>query len=236
MSLCPQTLLNVINGIYYYQFIDCSNPSSSFTCQTDHPLTCGCDPGNTDCTSGSIPGPTGPGGSTSLSALSTTRELIVSELTTSKNSKSAKNRKKANVPDDGDAHLVHASVATVGLAAPLKAEAPWSFARASFDPAFEGDAAYHVVTIGGTKRFIRVVQAAIKPNPSLFHLSFDGTAPRLHPLPEVNLRIGQETLLPDGVKPRPMTVQGTTYGPCYQRLARSGAKANRTVFHVLLKG
>jgi hypothetical protein len=224
MSVCPISLLNVTNGVFYYQCVDCDNPMSTSSASADHPLTCGCDGGNTDC----FAAPGGPG-----IGLPHARALAPVKKKAAKNS--AKKAAQAAAPGN-DFHDVRPSIASYGLASALPADYRWLFSGASYNSKFDGEDAFHVATVNGQQRYIRVVHATIRPPSSLLHLSFDGKSPRLHHLPELELRIGQETDLPDGAKPRPMVVAGLTAGgPFYVKLKRSGAPADSAVFHVLLK-
>jgi hypothetical protein len=223
MSVCPIVLLNVSNGIYYYQCVDCdTNATSSMT--SDQPLECGCDSSNSDCVSAGPPGPgIGPPGR--MAAGPRPRAAKV---------KSAASRLSGVSASDG--HLILDRVAKDGLASALPATYSWLFAKASIDSRFSGEDAYHVLEIGGRPRYVRVVHAVITPPSGLYHVTFREKVPRIHALPELELRVGQETDLPDGVKPRAMTtIPMTTPGRLYIQVKRSGARADPTVFHVLLK-
>lgn len=225
MAICPVLLLNQINGIFYYSCVNCDEPGPPLTCSADHLLQCGCSGTNADCFA--PPGTSLPGGGLAPHAMG---------LTAAKKAKAKPKAKGKGKPFSLDGHVVHRKLAAAGLAVNLPAEHPWQFPNASFNPVFEGEGSYHVVNVGGKDRYIRVVNAAVKPPSSLYHLTFRDGTPRLDPLPEVDLRVGQETDLPDGVKPRPMVAAGLiTAGNLHVRLQRSGTKADTTVFHVVLK-
>jgi hypothetical protein len=216
---CPLYLINVVNGVYYYEWVDCTDTSNQTTGACNQPVTCGCDSGNGDC-SPFAPGPP-PNAPVKRSA-----------RTKAGTGPKAGGRKKA-VADDP---FIVKALDTSGLAAALPAGVPWTFGNATVNPDFDGDNAYHVVQLDGQARYVRVIKATIKPPANLFVASFKGKTPRLAPLAPVDLRVGQEAELPAGVKPRPMVPAGPTGdGPYYVRLRRSGPKADPTVFHVLLK-
>jgi hypothetical protein len=148
--------------------------------------------------------------------------------------KPAATKKASPAPDEN--HFVHDSVASAGLYDVLPAGFRWVFSRAAHNPTFEGEDAYHVVTVHGKPRYIRVIHATITPPPGLVYFKMDGSTPKIQALSPVDVRFGQETLLPDGVKPRPMVAAGPAPGgQFYLRLKRSGTRADPTVFHVLLK-
>ena len=236
--ICPISLLSADNGTYYWNAEDCSS-TSGVTMTSDHPLQCGCDPTNPDCQSHVFDPGTGGGGFGPMSPIGRAPSMLVARMSPGADKPRRKSAPKAKVKDKylGDhQHLVHIGVATRGLKALLPADHEWQFSRATIDPAFEGENAYHVVKIDGRDRYIRVIRATIKPPPNLYHLRFIGKVPRLDPLCEVELRIGQETELPRGVKPKPMLIAAPDRsGPCYHQLTRSGPKVDPAVFHVLLK-
>jgi hypothetical protein len=216
---CPLYLINVINGVYYYEWVDCSDTSNQTSGASNQPLSCGCDSSNGDC-SAFAPGPP-PSAPAKRSARTKagTRSKAVA-------------RKQATPADPFILKVLGKS----GLAAALPVGAPWTFGNATVNADFEGDNAYHVVQVDGKPRYVRVVKATIKPPANLFIASFKGKTPTLVPLAQVDLCVGQETELPAGVKPRTMVPAGPSNdGPYYMRLKRSGPKADPTVFHVLLK-
>jgi hypothetical protein len=226
MSTCPISLLNVTNGVYYYQCVDCDNPLNASVEQSDHALNCGCDAGNSDCTAD------GGGG------IGQTHHAVAAKVKPAKaKAKAAKKAARAEpVAPHGELHIVRQELAWNGLASALPADYAWQFSGATYDPDYEGANAYHVVMVDGRPRYIRVVRATITPPASLVHVSLDGKTPRLTHLPQVEVKFGQETEMPPKVKPRTMEIAGLTAGgPCYLKLKRAGARVDAPVFHVLLK-
>ena len=111
----------------------------------------------------------------------------------------------------------------------------WPIPSAEIDPEFAGEKSFHVLKIGGTDRYIRVLKARIPSPKNLLHVLFQGKKKVVSPIPEFELSIGQETDSPPGLTPLKLTVVGTMKaGTYYVQAKRGGAKANPTVFHILL--
>ncbi len=218
MAICPSLLISVIDGVYTYQCIDCSSSETS-TRQSDHPLQGGCETTNADCLVLSTGGGGGVGGfGFAIAAPIMPKSPPVSVSAT------------------GYAvHRVDAGLISKGVAAKLPANFVWPLPSAEIDPEFAGEKAFHVLKIGGTDHYIRVLKARIPSPKNLLHVLFQGKKKVVSPIPEFELSIGQETDLPSGVTPLRLTLVGKMKaGTFYVQAKRGGAKGNSTVFHILL--
>lgn len=248
---CPILLLNIVNTIYYYQATDCSVPGSSYSLTTAAPLQCGCSISNPDCSGAAMPMPMPtptppptppmppapgsglgpmPGMPGGISMKTSTGSVkTVGMAPTSKTAK--------RVPEPED-HIVHPKLAAAGIGTKLAHDVEWRFPSAWVNPMFDGEEAFHVVKIDGKDRIVRVIHAVISAPKNLYQLSTDGHTARIDPLPNVKLCVGQEAHLPNGLDPKKlirMEVVGKRKAGSYHvRLKRSGAKADPTVFHVIL--
>ena len=221
MPTCPVMLLNYTNGIYTYQTLDACTEMTSIR-YSDTQLQLGCDQGNPDC-EGTWPCPD--------------EALVVPKPTRrSRKTAAASPRGLASKVADSGNQTVDPLLVSNGLPAILPASFVWKLPNATLDPTYQGEDAYHVVRVKGKDRFVHVVHAVTKPSPSFFVVTWRGKTPRLSAISAQEISLGQEAELPQGVKPRPMTIVETpSPGGQYHRTKRSGAGADPTVFHVLLK-
>ena len=202
MPTCPITLLNVVNGVYYYQCVDCNSIHHSFVCSSTAPMQCGCNANNPDCTGTLNP------------------DVVV--------------------PHNGvvfavEGHLNLSTLAARGLAAALRADCPFEFANATPDPEYDGAGAYHVLPVDGRDRYVRVVRVTVKPPEGLALISSVNGETKVTPIPVLDLRVGQESALPDGVTPRRMEHAGKVRpGSLILMARRSGGPADAPAFQVVL--
>ena len=212
MAVCPMQLISVVEGVYTYQCMDCRTFATS-TRQSDHALQCGCSEPNPDCVV-----LIGGGGDPSMAApaMPKTPAVAVGETMHT-------------------VHRVDASLIAKGATAKVPVDFTWPLPSAEIDPEFAGEKSFHVLRIGGSDRIIRVLKARIPSPNHLLHAFYQGKKKIVSPIPEFELNIGQETDLPPGLTPIKLTEVGKRKaGTFYVQAKRGGAKANPTVFHILL--
>ena len=211
MAVCPSLLISFVEGVYTYQCVDCATTGTSVR-QSDHPLQCGC-AANPDCMDPNDPIPPA-----AIAAPSTLKSPPVPASATG-----------------AAIHRIDADLISKGVAGRLPANFVWPLPSAEIDPEFAGEKSFHVLKIGGTERFIRLLKARIPSPTHLLHALQQGKKRVVSPIPEFELSIGQETDLPPGLTPLKLTVVGKMKaGTYYVQAKRGGAKANPTVFHILL--
>ena len=214
MPACPSILISVVNGVYTYQCIECNDSSNTSIRQSDHPLQCGCpEPPNSDCedvTTGGV----GTGIGFGMMAAAPAQRLDNSAM---------------------GSHRVDESLTSRGMNAPLPADFSWPYPTAQYDPEFDGDKSFHVLRVDGTDRHVRLMKARIPSPKSLMHSTFRGKKQVVSPIPDVVLLIGHETEVRTGITPRKLvTVSKMNPGSHYVQARRAGAKADQTVFHIIL--
>jgi len=219
MPICPDSLILFDGTFYTYTCIDCLAPANTSTRVSTTPLQCGCTPPNPDC----IPPVVLVGGPGSGFAAPKPQAAP---------KKVAKPAEAAVAPGG---FLVDEDVTAKGLAAPIPANFVWPVHGSVLDKEFDGERAYHVVKIGGADRYIRVAKILIASPKNRVRVHTVGKKSTYHPIPEVELNIGRETVLPAGVTPLKMVVVDKPKpGTFTCDVRRSGAKADPTVFHVIL--